>query len=162
MLVTLLNDDGFFRSTAGTATTEVTIQPKPCDGSEGTPVFNGCGISSSWPPANRMGEEMSITFSQPSGGICGGTWTISMNMPGEFVSAPGGTINGRSASFPDGGARTTRSAVYRLSDKASDYTGLRTCPRALGYYEFPSSTTGPYIYIRNGAAHDLLPFVVNP
>lgn len=55
-----------------------------------------------------------------------------------------------------------RSVQFQLSSDPDDYIGLRLCPRELGYYEFPSSTTGPYFYVRNGAAHDLIPYVVNP
>lgn len=161
LVVFEVNADGSNGRTVGSVNTEVTILPKTCDGSAGTPVFTGCGLNSTWPTSVRMGEEMTITFRQQSGGICGGTWTIRMNMPGEFTSAPGGTISTQAVSFPDPGATTTRTAVFRLGANAFDYAGKRLCPRGLGYYEFPSADTGPYIYITNGA-HDLLPFVVNP
>jgi hypothetical protein len=161
LVVFEVNEDGSNGMEVGSVNTEVTILPKTCDGSEGTPVFTGCSLDSTWPSSAKMGEEITITFRQPSGGICGGTWTIYMNMPGEFVSAPGGTISTQAASFPDPGATTTRTAVFRLGANAFDYEGKRLCPRALGYYEYPSNDTGPYIYITNGA-HDLLPFVVNP
>lgn len=161
LVVFEVNEDGSNGEEVGSVNTEVTILPKTCDGSEGTPVFTGCGLNSTWPSSAQMGEEITITFSQQSGGICGGTWTIYMNMPGEFISADGGTISTQSASFPDPGATTTRTAVFRLGANAFDYEDKRLCPRALGYYEYPSDDTGPYIYITNGA-HDLLPFVVNP
>lgn len=159
--VSRLNADGSVGEQVGTDQVQVTIFPPKCNGADGTPVVSNCGLNATCPSSVQMGDQMTITFTQQSGGPCGGTWTILMNMPGQFVSAPGGTIGTQSASFPDAGVQTTRTAVYQLSANGFDYAGIRTCPRALGYYEPASSDTGPYVSILNGAAGDALPFVVN-
>lgn len=84
--VVTLDQDGFFRDDVGDASCEVTVQPKPCDGTDGSPVFNGCGTGTTVSPASaHPGDILTISFTPQSGGICGGTWTATTNMPGTFL-----------------------------------------------------------------------------
>jgi hypothetical protein len=85
-----------------------------------------------------------------------------MNVPGQFIAYPGGTLNYGRVSFaalPDG-TTAPRSLTFRLSPNASDWAGVVRCPRELGYYEPPGSTTGPYVEVSTGAWWDLVPFLV--
>jgi hypothetical protein len=52
--------------------------------------------------------------------------------------------------------------TFQLSANPVDWTTVRMCPRELGYYEPPGSTTGPYVRVDTYAWWDLVPYTVVP
>ncbi len=146
--------------------------PNVCSGPSPEPIISGCNFQPKLSPASAQpGDTITVTFQQ---GWCGGAGaSINFNVPGKFISYEGGElgtvndrINGvpvvRFPHVPDAGvtkAYVQRSARFRLSADLKDWTGIKTCPRALGYYEPPGSDTGPYLTMIEGG-HDYLPFTV--
>lgn len=136
------------------------------------PIISNCNFQPKLSPNSvSPSDKITLTFQQ---GWCGGVGpTIHYNVPGKFTSYEGaelGTTNDRENGTPivrfpyitDASVSMVyvqRTVVFQLSSNLKDWTGIKICPLALGYYEPPSSTTGPYVTIIEGG-HDYLPFIV--
>lgn len=160
-----VNANGTRGELIDTLPTTVTVQVAPCT-PNGTVVRNGCNLDTSVSSA-RLGEVITINFTEATGIAfppCGGTWTVSTTMPGQWVTFSGGTVigvgTGRSGSrvnFPPVDTQTPRTLTFRLSANPDEYFNRSLCPQPIG-----SSSEGPYVYIENGNAVDAIPYTVTP
>lgn len=146
--------------------------PPTCSGPSPEPIISNCNFQPKLSPASVVpGDTITLTFQQ---GWCGGVGpNLYFNVPGKFISYEGGelgTVDDRISgvpvvrfpNVPDAGVTKTyvqRTVRFRVSADLKDWTGVKTCPRALKYYEPPNSDTGPYLTINEGG-HDYLPFTV--
>jgi hypothetical protein len=143
----------------GSASSTVTVACEPVP----APILSGCGSATTVDPATiDEGGLLTISFTQRSGGLCGGPTSVSVNVPGQFLSYPGGNLSYGAVTYdalPDASS-AARTLTYQLSASALDWAGVVLCPRALGYYEPPGSTTGPYVEVSTWSWWDLVPFTV--
>jgi hypothetical protein len=142
----------------GTSTVTIACEPFP------QAVHSGCGSATAVAPVTvEKGGLITISFTQRSGGLCGGSTSVSLNVPGQFVSYPGGTLSYGVVTYealPTDPSSAARTLTFQLSTNPIEWAGVVMCPRALGYYEPPGSTTGPYVEVSTSRWWDLVPFTV--
>jgi hypothetical protein len=142
----------------GTATVTIACEAVPA------PILSGCGSATTVAPSSvNKGGLLTISFTQRSGGLCGGTTSVRMNVPGQFLSYPGGTLSYGAVSYdalPVDPSSAARTLTFQLSTNPVEWAGVVLCPRALGYYEPPGGTTGPYVEVSTARWWDLVPFTV--